>query len=85
MAENKKKRDEFDKEKEQAQYGSSSNEGLYGEGQYTNQGKPDQKTEQAHQLKPDNTVQPPLGETAEQANRELEGKIQRSNKKLSTN
>ncbi|GHO93486.1 hypothetical protein KSF_035340 [Reticulibacter mediterranei] len=85
MAENKKKRDEFDKEKEQAQYGSSGNEGLYGKGQYTNQGKPDQKTEQAHQLKPDNAAQLPLGETAEQTNRELEGKIQRSNKKLSTN
>jgi hypothetical protein len=85
MAENKKKRDEFDKEKEQARYGSSCNEGLYGEGQYINQGEPDQKTEQAHQLKPDNTVQPSPGETAEQANRELEGKIQRSNKKLSTN
>ncbi len=85
MAENKKKRDEFDKEKEQARYGSSGNEGLYGEGQYTNQGKPDQKTEEARQLKPDNPAQPPMGETAEQANRELEGKIERSNKKLSTN
>jgi hypothetical protein len=85
MAENKKKRDEFDKEKEQAQYGSSGNEGLYGEGQYTDQGKPDQKTEEARQLKPDKITQVPLGETAEQANRKLEGKIERSNKKLSTN
>ncbi len=80
--------DEFNREKREARYGSSGNEDLYGEGQYTNQGKPDQRTKQARQLNQESL--PPQqqqkeydqtvyqGETAEQANRELEGKLDRS-------
>lgn len=84
------KQDESNREKREARYGSSTNEDLYGEGQYTNQGKPDQRTKQGRQLNQkslpsqqqrkeyEQTVH--QGETAEQANRELEGKIDRSEK-----
>lgn len=95
MADKQNKQDTFNKEQDQARYGSSGNEGIYGEGQYTSQGEPDQQTEQARQMHP--RTYPPQkqqkereqttkqGETAEQANRELEGKQHKPAKKLSTN
>lgn len=53
MSEQPGKTDEHKDEEVQAQYGSQGNEGLYGQGQYDENGRPDPRTRQAQQLKPD--------------------------------
>ena len=47
-------------------YGMQGNEGMYGQGQYDSEGKPDPHGKQAQQMKPDPSIEQPQPEKPEQ-------------------
>lgn len=55
-------------------YGQQGNEGLYGQGQYDSQGRPDQRTPQAKRIKPAKSQKSDRGSDSSLPTQERDGK-----------